>query len=732
LSTRLRLAIVLVAACLGPALSPVLSLAQVTQPQPPPPGTPPPPARPSPTTPPGAVVVPTPGGDVSVIADRLEEIGPDKLLVATGNVEITHGTARLMADRVEVNRETGDAVAQGRVVFYDGENQLTGRRVDYNLKTGTGVVYAAEARTAPYYRISGERMNRMGESLYEIYKGSFTTCEDDPPTWSFRFGSASADLNDFVYGTNASFWVKDVPLIPFLPFFAAAIRRERQTGFLFPKFGTSSDKGFYAEVPFFWAISDSEDATIAPIVYAKRGIGASGEFRYVLSEQQRGVFAGYLIQEVFRHDTTKGDFSLRHDWAIAPGLMFKIDGNIVTSDNVLSEYGDRLQQRSAQRVESNVFLTKSWESWSFVGNAFAYQDLTTRRPVELNRLPDLSLQGVRQPIPGLPGFLYEADASFVNFVRQMGSEGLRADALARVSRPISLGGVTVTPYVGGRLTGYNKTVVGFQQVPGITTPLEVTSDDPQLRRLLETGVDVQTILSRPYQVGGLWNIDAILHTIEPAVRYTFITGKGETGLPQWTDIDRIGDTNLVLYGVTNRIRARTVGNAVTEEAVRWEAARLAVFHSYNALTGQSGDVLSTIIVQPSERIRLRSDLAYSTQGQGLQSAINDVTVRLDPVGVTVGSRYSDPGNINFLVTGLSLDLTRFLHVQNTNNYDIRSGTFVESRVSADIRLDCWTLTFEYVRRHDRDSEMRFALNLLGVGGPIRTSVGLGALEGNSR
>ena len=96
------------------------------------------------------VVVPTPGGDVTVLADRLEEVGPDRLLVATGNVEITRGSSRLIADRIEINRETGDAVAQGRVVFYDGENELTGRRIDYNLRTGTGVVYESEARVPPY------------------------------------------------------------------------------------------------------------------------------------------------------------------------------------------------------------------------------------------------------------------------------------------------------------------------------------------------------------------------------------------------------------------------------------------------------------------------------------------------------------------------------------------------------------------------------------------------------
>ena len=173
-------------------------------------------------------------------------------------------------------------------------------------------------------------------------------------------------------------------------------------------------------------------------MYTKRGFGTSAEYRYVLSEQQRGIFGGFFLQEVLKNDASRGEASLRHEWAIAPGLSFKVDGNIVTDDNVLNDYGDRLQQRSAQRVESNVFLTKAWESWIFVGNMFAYQDLTTRRPTELNRVPDLSLQGVRQPIPGLPGFLYEADLGFVNFVRDVGSNGVRADMLTRVSRPIPI------------------------------------------------------------------------------------------------------------------------------------------------------------------------------------------------------------------------------------------------------------------------------------------------------
>ena len=217
------------------------------------------------------VTVATIGGDVTVLADRLEELDRNGVVVATGNVEIVRGRARLNADRVEINRETGDAVATGRVIFYDGDDRLTGDRIDYNIKSGTGVVHQARAQTAPYYRISGERMDRVGESVYRVRRGVFTTCDDDPPAWSFRFDEATADLEDYVYGTGASFWVKNVPLIPFFPFFAAAIRRERQTGFLFPVLGSSSRKGFYAEIPFFWAINESQDLTVAFNAYEARG-----------------------------------------------------------------------------------------------------------------------------------------------------------------------------------------------------------------------------------------------------------------------------------------------------------------------------------------------------------------------------------------------------------------------------------------------------------------------------
>lgn len=709
----------------------------------------PPPAARAQAPRPGAVTVPMAGGDVTILADRFDEFGPDDLVIATGNVEVTRGTQRLLADRVELNRATGDVVAVGDVLFYDGDDRLTGQRIDYNVNTGTGVVHDGEARAAPYYRIGGERMERLDDKRYLIRRGVFTTCEDDPPTWSIRYGTGHADLDSWVWGTNASFWVRNVPLIPFFPAFAAAVRQERQSGFLFPRAGHSSAKGYYAEVPFYWAISDSQDATITPLFYSDRGYGGFLEYRYILSALNRGEANVFYLNESLRDDERpegvdehRGSWAFRHQWVNAPfGTAFTADINGVSDDFLLREYGDYLHDRGAQRVESTVFVTRAWEDWYFLGSLYWYQDLTSREDIELQRLPDLQLNTFATTIPGLPGFLYDMEARFTNFVRDVGSDGPRLDWAARVYRPIPVaGGVfTITPVVGGRLTAYDKTVVGMELSPGGTTVVEITDSEPRLRRLFEIGADLETRASRVYEVGGVWGIDAVLHTIEPRVGYRYVDGTDlvrytrdgglrPNQLPQWDEIDAIREASRFDYSLVQRLWARSVAPAGTQ-AIRWEAARLTLAHSYEYLNEDRplGDVLGELIVNPSAYFGLRGATTYTPYDGGqFQVGVVDAAVRVPRAAASIGYRFSDP-DVEFVQATVAADLTRFATARYTANWDLATDTFVENRVAVDLKWQCWALSVEYVSRSDDEDELRFAVNLLGVGGPFGTSIGLGPL-----
>lgn len=702
------------------------------------------------------------GNEVSVVADHFEQIGPDNLLVATGNVEVTRGTGRLLADRVEINRESGDAVAVGRAIFYDGDDRLTGERIEYNIKTGTGVVYQGEVHAAPYYRLTGERLERVGDSVYQVRHGVFTTCEDEPPSWSFHLSDGTADLEDFVHGWHVSFWVKSIPVIPYFPFFAGAIRKDRQSGFLPPQFGTSAKKGFFAEIPFFWAISDSQDATGTFDSYEKRGFGGQLEYRYVISRDQRGKLDGFFVDEVFKEGELRGFGSIQHDWQIAPGLSLRGNLNAVSDDLVLRDYETSLQTRSAQRAESNLFLTKTWTDWNFVGRLYWYQDLTTVRPIELQRVPELTLSGVRTNLPGVPGALYQVDTSLVEFFRWVGSEGARFDVHPVVSRPVPIGGyATVTPFVGGRITAYSTTVTGVHAPVAGGPAIEDTNGEPRVRELLEYGADAESRASRVYEVGGWNGLDRLLHTIEPHAHYIRIVGHNFYSLPLWTNqTDRIPEANWFEYSLTNRIRGRTVAPEGTE-ADRLDLFKFVVASAYDMEAQNFGNVAGDLTIQPSKMLRFHSDASYNVVGQGLQAYTTDVTLDIPRLIGSVGTRYNrtpqvivpyfvqipgtfNPGDsvpsnqaTNFLQGAATVELWRnFVNGRVKTNWDIKSTSVVESRFGLDFKFDCWALSLDYVRRApDRpgkspDNEFRFSLNLLGLGNVLSTRVGAGGADSN--
>jgi hypothetical protein len=231
----------------------------------------------------------------------------------------------------------------------------------------------------------------------------------------------------------------------------------------------------------------------------------------------------------------------------------------------------------------------------------------------------------------------------------------------------------------------------------------------------------------------VWGIDGLLHSIEPRFQYLWIDGREKSKLPVWTEgIDRIPATSQIAYTLTNRVRARTAA-APDTEPVRWELFRFVVGSSYDLKNDRPGSLFGTLIAQPNpDRLRVRGDISHTLNGQGIEVATIDTSVKLDPVplSVSLGYRYSDTGKINFVTTGVSAEITRYVVIRNVNNFDARSGRFVESRIAGDIRFQCWALTVEYVHREGKEDEIAFGLNLLGVGGPFRTSIGLGALEGS--
>ena len=703
------------------------------------------------------LTIPGAGGETNIVADRIQQVGgASDLFLATGNVEITRGINRLVADRVELNRATGEAIAQGKAVFFDGQDRLVGERIDFNLNTGTGVVYKGATFVPPYYHLSADRMDRLGDGVYSIRQGLFTTCEGDDPAWSFKMGSAEANLESSISASDTSFLVKGVPLIPYVPFFAAPLRNERQSGFLFPEFGTNSRYGFLTRTPYYWAINESQDLTVAMDVYTKRGIGADIEYRYSLSHEAGGQLSAFGVNESFLDSRAskglpenRGYFKFQHFWQATPSLSVKIDSNVTSDDQIFKTYAYTTADRVRQRADNNLFVTQRWESVNFVGRLYWYQDLTQTRAVELQRVPELKLTSVRQPLPGVTGLLYEGQASFTNFIRTVGASGIRADFHPRLYLPIPVAGLfTLTPYAGGRLTLYNREVVGQSTSNGAAidndpVSVEDTRNTLRLRQQEEFGLLVESRASRVYNLAGTGSIAALQHVIEPRANFIEIRGINQKANPQYepgggpstgidpgyearTGIDAINKANEVTYSITNRLNARTTSGA-NEEAVRWELAHMTLSQTYNFLhvSEPFKDLMGEAMVQPNEHFRVSANARYNVYNLGLRDANGAFSVIFNDFSASVGPRFNEQQGFRFIQSAATARISRFVDAKTSSAWDVTAGRATEVRGGVDIHFDCWAILSEYIYRFGQDNEFRMSVNLLGVGQAATSARGLG-------
>ena len=104
-----------------------------------------------------------------------------------------------------------------------------------------------------------------------IKKGVFTTCKknkDKCPPWQFKSHEIKHDkLKKTIYYKNAWLEIYDKPIIYFPKFFHPDPTVKRQSGFLMPKFESSSSLGDSLSTPYFKVISESKDFTFKPKIY---------------------------------------------------------------------------------------------------------------------------------------------------------------------------------------------------------------------------------------------------------------------------------------------------------------------------------------------------------------------------------------------------------------------------------------------------------------------------------
>jgi lipopolysaccharide assembly outer membrane protein LptD (OstA) len=371
-----------------------------------------------------------------VDADEVEYQAERDLYVARGHVVLTQQGRTLRADRVYFSNRTRQGVASGNVVVQDGGDTLRAPFLQFNIDSTKGVVLDGELDSAVGgYKMQGREVRKTGDQTYEFVDARFTTCrcpkKDERDPWAVTAKTATLDLDGYGRAHNSTLQILGVPVF-WVPYAVYPLKRERQTGFLFPQVGTSSRTGGDITLPFFWAIRENVDLTLEGQYQVKRGFKPSALLEYVYGETAKGeVYGTYIDDQDINPDDTATPFGSQRwgaRWEHAQDLPWAsrtaVDAVAISDNQFPFDFADFRHYRRDRFLHSTGWAGSHFDDdMGRFGVAFSAQraddlqnpDDQDRDQFLLQRLPELQVAALPDRMPGIPGLLVSSGLEFVNY-----------------------------------------------------------------------------------------------------------------------------------------------------------------------------------------------------------------------------------------------------------------------------------------------------------------------------
>lgn len=705
---------------------------------------------------------------VTIDADSISYDQDGTQLRAEGDVTISSGSTVLAADQISVRRASSEADASGDVLLEDPEARIRAERAWLELDDETGFLVDGEVHLRrSRFLLSGERLEKgLGQS-YRIWDGQLTTClcDDEAPDWSIHGEQLDLGLGGWGEVRGGVFKVKDIPIL-YLPYAILPVRRQRQSGFLFPRFDISNRRGFQYVQPFYWAIDKSSDLTLSLDIETKARAGILADYRYVLSPTAGGRLSATYFSEfnpereeqrAIEEDPTIYDPSVpKNRWSVighhqneGPFGTRMYARPFLVSDNVFLRNMNTLTYIPATNIllttlrytTSEAGLVKVGPWGEFKADAKWFQDLRQKQSRVPQLLPNLTLRLRDRFFQLLTGRL---NTQAVYYYRAPLSSGVRLDIAPEVSLPFRMGKYGYgSASLQLRETLYylfnNENPVGFPQEDGTLRTVEV--ERFQHRELLTARIALASEVSRVYTVDS-GELRKLKHTIEPFVNYIYIPYTNQEEQPFWDFVDRINPRNLVTYGFQTRLLGKFGGPAVGDvEALPEDPpypAQLVGDDPYGALPPMlmpgtsAGRIreLARIRIQQSYAIRYPPTVSVENEQRTQNFSGIDLYGRITPVGwagltsqavfspidrkfvyASVGANIFDPRPIEgegdvFLPQLRPANAASVFYQFNTN------GAVENLNVSTTLRITNY-LAVSYLGRFDGESG-RFLENWAGI------------------
>jgi LPS-assembly protein len=706
-----------------------------------------------------------------------DEVAYDQQLdryVARGNVQISRGDILLTADLIQYDHRTQSAVAQGNVVLTVGQDILSGSRMEIDLESQRGSIEDAYLFLKENnFHITAEKIEKTGKKTYQIDQATLTTCDGTKPSWKISARNVKIKENGAGSASHAVLRARNMPVF-YTPFFYYPARKDRQSGFLMPEFGESKRRGYQYNQPFFWAISDSADATFYAHYMSNRGIKPGAEFRYYLSEDAKGTFMldglhddktdiggdssndyGYRDagEEVLRTNNNRYWFRMSHHQPVPWGFSAKLDLDIVRDQDYLREFqigymgydetnnyfrkvfNRQLDDYNDPIRTNRLNLNRLWPKFSL--NFEPRWNDDTRRNINtsdtLQQLPLLSFDGAKQKIMTSP-FYFDLASEYTYFWRDSGTRGQRLDLQPRLYLPFRVQDyLTIEPSAGYRQTLYGLDKRNFDDQPD--------ADRWSHRELFDTRLDIFSEIEKVYPFEDRF-FEKIKHRIRPQITHEFISNSRQRNLPRFDENDRIDETNKITFSLINTLTSKSKTTAAKQLSPRLPAARgslrqsnadflyndllrFEITHSYDFEKSKRpfAPIFARLDIFPGKYVWIDADarysvydnrfLAYNIQGSLWDSRGDELYV--DYRGEQESEETGAEEDIQSIYGKIKIQLIDSLSINAENEYNFESQQRIKTGAGFTYTSQCWSFNFQYLNEPN-DWKVGFRIELTGLGG----------------
>lgn len=677
------------------------------------------PAARSQETPPTPADIP-----INFVADQLDVDRNLGIVTARGNVEVNRDDRTLLADTISYNQKKDLLTASGNITLLEPTGDVVfAQHMEITGDLKNGIISDIRMILSDRSRVAasgGRRVNGDLELRNAVYSPC-NLCPDDPdrpPLWQVKAVKVYHDKSRrMIEYSDAWIEVSGVPVF-YTPFLAHPDPTvERESGFLAPQVGASSDLGFIAKTPYFVAIDDQRDATITPVYYGETGPALEAEYRQRFFDGKLDIDGSILnddTEDVRGHLTADTQFDIDRSW------RWGFETKMVSDDTYLRRYGFQIPDDTL----TTTLFTEGFRGRNYARvEGFHFRGLEQGDDEDVTPLvlPLASFQHVGEP--DRHGGQYLMDASLASITRSNGADSNRLSIHpAWRNRYISpVGEVYALTFKlrGDMYYATDHTPTGetseFEGVTGRLFPqakldwsLPLVRKGENFHQVIEpiTSLILAPNGSNPTDIPNLDSVDVSFN---------------ETSLfadNRFAGTDRVDSGSRVDYGLHWGVTGKGGGKTSVLVGQSFRFRDDSTFNEGSGLEDRASDIVGKLTVSPTSYL----DMTYRAQLDPSDARLrrNELRFGVGPSSLRFTADYRDLaalGSTEFggredASFGVSSQIDRFWRVDASTLQDIDESQTRNIRMGLTYEDECFIARTEFSRSFFRDRDLQPAETIM--------------------